>query len=83
MAEITETQLPGVGVRREFLTERGARVGVVRYRDGRRELVLFDETDPDECRASVTLSDDDASALADLLGGSAIIEQAEHRSNPG
>jgi TrkA domain protein len=77
MTDVDETLLPGVGVRRDFMTAAGARVGVVTYRDGRRELVAYDERDCDACRASVSLDEDDAHALADLPGGSQIIEHGE------
>jgi TrkA domain protein len=39
--------------------------------------LIFDAQDPDECRATVQLSEDDARALADLLGGSQVIERLE------
>jgi TrkA domain protein len=78
MTQIDETLLPGVGVRHDFTTVAGARIGLITYRDGRRELLLYDERDPDECRASISLDDEDARALADLLGGSQIIEHLEH-----
>ena len=74
MTRIEETRLPGVGVRHDFQTAGGVRVGVVTFRDGRRELVVFDDADPDECRATVALGEDDARALADLLGGTQIVE---------
>jgi TrkA domain protein len=77
MVRIDETRLPGMGVRHDFTTASGARIGVVTHRGGRREIVLFDEADPDECRASITLDDEDARALADLLGGSQIVEHLE------
>lgn len=83
MADIDETRLPGLGLRHDFQTSAGARIGVITYRDGRRELLLFDERDPDECRASVTLDDEDARALADLLGGSQIIEHLQHEHRRG
>jgi TrkA domain protein len=83
MANIDETRLPGLGLRHDFQTSAGARIGVITYRDGRRELLLFDERDPDECRASVTLDDEDARALADLLGGSQIIEHIQHEHRRG
>lgn len=79
MARIEETRLPGIGLRHDFTTSDGTRLGMVTYRDGRRELLIFDERDPDECRATVPLSDDDARALADLLGGSQVIEHLERR----
>lgn len=77
MTDLDETLLPGVGVRHDFVTATGARIGVVTRRDGRRELLVYDERDPDACRASVSLDEDDAHALADLLGGSQIIEHVE------
>ena len=36
---VSETKLPGVGVRHDFLTDTGRRVGVVAHRDGKRDLV--------------------------------------------
>ena len=78
MTRIDETRLPGIGVRHDFVTSAGTKVGVVTYRDGRREVVVFDERDPDECSVSVQLDEDDAHTLADLLGGSKIIEHVEH-----
>lgn len=77
MIRIDETRLPGIGIRHDFVTAAGTRIGVITYRDGRRELVVFAERDPDECRASVHLDEEDAHALADLLGGSQIIEHLE------
>jgi TrkA domain protein len=78
MTRIDETRLPGIGIRHDFVTATGTKIGVVTYRDGRRELVVFDERDPDECRAAVYLDEGDAHTLADLLGGSHIIEHVEH-----
>ncbi len=78
MAQVEETRLPGVGVRHEFTTANGTRLGMVTYLSGRRELVIYDERDPDECRMTLELSEDDARALADLLGGSQVIEHLEH-----
>ena len=78
MTRIDETRLPGIGIRHDFVTASGTKIGVITYRDGRRELVVFDERDPDECRASLQLGEDDAHALADLLGGPQIIEHVEH-----
>lgn len=77
MARIEETRLPGIGLRHDFTTTGGTRLGVITYRDGRRELLIYDERDPDECRATVQLSEDDAHALADVLGGSEVIEHIE------
>ncbi len=74
MAEVTETQLPGVGVRLEFRTSNGTSVGVVVHRTGRREVVVYDRVDPDRCLAQVTLDTDDARTLAEMLGASQVNE---------
>jgi TrkA domain protein len=66
--EIQETALPGVGLRQEFTTSAGRQLGVVSYRTGRRELLLYDPDDPDACREVIRLIPEEADALADLLG---------------
>jgi len=74
MAEVTETQLPGVGVRHDFATKDGSRIGVLWHRSGRRELLLYDRDDPDACRAVIVLDPDDTRTLAELLGSSQVTE---------
>jgi TrkA domain protein len=76
MAEITETQLPGVGVRHEFSTGAGERVAVLSHRTGRREIDLYDRADPDSCTTVLHLNPDDTRTLADLLGGGPLSEAA-------
>ncbi len=78
MAEIEETQLPGMGIRYEFRTSRGTRLGVVHHRTGRRELLVYDPNDPDTCREIIALDPDDSRTLAEVLGGSRVAEQLEH-----
>ena len=53
----------------------GRRISIVTHRDGARELALFDEIDPDACTDSIPLSDQEAAALADLLGNSVMLSQ--------
>lgn len=75
MAEVTETQLPGVGVRFDFDTVDGARVGILLHRSGRREVLLYDDAaDPDRCRTVLHLSGDDSRTLVELLGASQVSE---------
>jgi TrkA domain protein len=69
---VNEMPLPGIGVRYEFVTEDGARVGVVHHRSGMRELVLFDRHDPDRSHDLVRLSVEDSHTLAELLGVSQV-----------
>ncbi|MCS5729208.1 cation:proton antiporter regulatory subunit [Herbiconiux moechotypicola] len=67
---IEKVDLPGIGTRHDLLTDGGRRVSVVSHRDGERDLALFDVDDPDASSESVALTDDEAAALADLLGSS-------------
>lgn len=76
MAKVTETQLPGVGVRHEFSTDAGERVAVLSHRTGRREIALYDRADPDSCTTVLHLNPDDTRTLADLLGGGPMSEAA-------
>jgi|tagenome__1003787_1003787.scaffolds.fasta_scaffold20973898_3 TrkA domain protein len=74
MAEVTETQLPGVGVRHEFATSTGERVAVLSHRTGRREIAVYERSDPDACTTVLHLSVDDSRTLSELLGGNPISE---------
>lgn len=62
-------------MRHDVVTSSGRRLGVVSHRNGRRDLVLYDQDDPDDCLASVALTDDEAEALADILGASLMLGQ--------
>ena len=72
---IEKTELPGIGVRHDVLTGAGRRISVVSHRDGERDLALYDIDDPDSCSDSIVMTDDEATALADLLGGSVILSR--------
>lgn len=48
---------------------------MVTHRNGRRDLVLYDEDDPDASVADIPLTDDEADALADILGASLMLGQ--------
>jgi len=74
MADVEETQLPGMGVRYDFTTDEGDRLGVLVHRTGRRDVFLYAADDPDECRATITLRPDDARTLSELLGASRVAE---------
>ncbi len=77
MAPVDETPLPGVGVRYEFTTRSGDQLGVIAHRNGERELLVYDRADPDSCRVTLGLADDDARTLVDLLGGSEVSERLD------
>ena len=74
MAEISETSIPGVGTRFEFVTSTDQRVGVVRRRTGRVDILVYDLEDPDACRDVLALSEEDSRTLAELLGGSSVAQ---------
>jgi TrkA domain protein len=76
VTRIHETELPGIGVRQEFDTAGGARLGVLTTRTGRRELLLYDSDDPDACRAVVHLDPADSTTLAELLGAGRVTDSA-------
>lgn len=74
MAEVYETKLPGVGVRHDFVTDGGSRVGVIVHRSGRREIVVYDSDDPDACSPMLDLTAGDTRVLGELLGSSQVVE---------
>jgi TrkA domain protein len=76
MTEVTETKLPGVGVRHEFTTAAGERLAVLSHRTGRREIAVYDRPDPDSCSTVLHLSADDTRTLAELLGGGTPVSEA-------
>ncbi|MCU1550827.1 MAG: potassium transporter TrkA [Glaciihabitans sp.] len=72
---VEKVDLPGIGTRHDVVTKSGRRIGVVSHRSGKRELALFDQFDPDSSTDSVELTDDEADALADVLGASLMLGQ--------
>ncbi|MEV7011451.1 cation:proton antiporter regulatory subunit [Streptosporangium sp. NPDC051022] len=83
--EVEQTALPGIGLRHEFTTRSGRRVGVISHRSGRRDLVLYDPADPDRACETVKLNDEEADALAELLGAPRIVQRLNdlHREVEG
>jgi TrkA domain protein len=79
------TPLPGIGVRKDFSTRTGRRIGVVTQRDGHTELIVSKADDADACAASIPLTADEAGTLANLLGAPQLVAQLteEHRDLPG
>ena len=75
MSEIQEVKLPGVGVRYEFETAEGKRIGVISHRTGLREIYMSRADDPDEFSRVLGLSSGDARTLAELLGATRVAEQ--------
>lgn len=82
---VDETELPGFGLRKDFVTTSGRRIGVVELGDGQTELFVSTWDDPDTCQASIPLTADEAATLGNLLGGQHIaMRLAEaHKEIPG
>lgn len=74
MPEVSETRLPGVGVRHEFTTAGGERIAVLSHRSGRREIVVYGPDDPDAATTVLHLSQGDTRTLAELLGSTQVSE---------
>jgi TrkA domain protein len=83
--EVEQTALPGIGLRHDFTTRSGKRVGVVSHRTGRRDLVIYDREDPDRACEVVKLNDEEADALVELLGAPRIVQRLNqaHRAVEG
>lgn len=73
--DVTETLLPGVGIRYEITTQAGERVGLVAHRDGTFDLVVYSASDPDACTELLTLTQAEADTLAELMGAPRIAER--------
>ena len=58
----------------EFTTDGGRIVGVLVRRDGRREILVYDDDDPDASASSLELTAADTRTMSELLGGSTVTE---------
>lgn len=77
MPKISETRLPGVGIRLDFVSSEGERIGVVAHHSGRRELIVCGRDDPDTCRDVIRLDIDDARTLREALGASQVTKDVD------
>ena len=75
---VEKVDLPGIGFRHDVVVSNGRRISVVSHRDGSREIALFDAIDPDASTDSIPLNDQEAAALADLLGNTVMLGQLSH-----
>lgn len=83
--DVEQTALPGIGLRHEFTTQSGRRIGVVSHRTGRRDLVIYAKHDPDCASETVKLTDHEADTLVELLGAPRIVQRLNelHREIEG
>lgn len=77
MTEINETKLPGVGTLHDFECQSGDRVGIISHHGDRREVVIYDQDDPDRVSESAVMTAKEARVLADLLGGTTVTERLD------
>src|SRR6478736_5028402 len=73
--DVKEVLLPGVGLRFEFENRDGDRIGVVARRTGDFEVVVYPRDDPDQAQQVFRLTDEEAEALAQILGAPRIAER--------
>jgi TrkA domain protein len=73
--DVKEVLLPGVGLRFEFENHDGDRIGVVARRTGDFEIVVYPKHDPDQAQQVFRLTEDEAEALAQILGAPRIAER--------
>lgn len=73
--DVKEVLLPGVGLRYEFTSHNGERIGIVARRGGDFDVVLYGPDDPDQARPVFHLTDDEAEAVAQILGAPRIVER--------
>ena len=76
--KVVQTPLPGIGLRLEFVTADGQRVGVVQRQQGDLELFISHADDPDLAATSLNLTENEVSTLTGLLGGSAFSHELSH-----
>jgi TrkA domain protein len=73
--DVKEVRLPSIGRRYEFTSHEGDRIGIVARRSGDFEIVLYAREDPDQARPVFRLTDDEAEAVAQILGAPRIAER--------
>jgi len=73
--DVKEVLLPGIGVRYEFTSHDGDRIGIIARRGGDFEIVRYDRDDPDRARPVFHFTDEEADGVAQILGAPRIAER--------
>ncbi len=73
--DVKEVLLPGVGLRYEFTSHKGDRIGIIARRGGDFDVVLYGVDDPDQARPVFRLTDEEADTVAQILGAPRIAER--------
>ncbi len=67
--------LPSIGVRYEFTSHDGERIGIVARRGGDFDVVRYAREDPDQAQPIFHFTDEEADAVAQILGAPRIAER--------
>jgi K+:H+ antiporter subunit KhtT len=73
--DVKEVLLPSIGLRYEFTSRDGDRIGIIARRGGNFEIVRYTRDDPDEAQPIFRLTDEEADAVAQILGAPRIAER--------
>jgi len=73
--DVKEVLIPGIGLRYEFRSHDGDRIGIIARRSGDFEIVLYGNDDPDQARPVFHLNDEEADTVAQILGAPRIAER--------
>jgi TrkA domain protein len=73
--DLKEVLLPSIGVRYEFTSHDGDRIGIIARRGGDFEIVRYDRDDPDQARPVFHFTDEEAEGVAQILGAPRIAER--------
>ncbi len=73
--DVNEVLLPGIGLRYEFTDHKGDRIGIIARRSGEFDVVVYAREDPDQARPLLCLTDEEAEAMAQILGAPRIAER--------
>src|SRR5947209_14851732 len=73
--DVKEVLLPGVGLRYEFTSHTGDRIGIIARRGGEFDVVRYAADDPDQARPLLRLTDEEADTVAQILGAPRIAER--------
>ena len=71
--DVNEVLLPGIGLRYEFTSAEGRRIGIVARREGNFEVVTYDRRDPDQSRLRLRLTAEEGNTVAEILGAPRIV----------
>jgi TrkA domain protein len=73
--DVKEVLLPSIGLRYEFTSHDGDRIGIIARRSGDFEIVRYARDDPDQAQPVFRLTDEEADAVAQILGAPRIAER--------